>query len=208
MKITIVSDTHGQPEALGELKGDLLIHCGDFCYDQSRAHEDLESLNRWFSRQEFRLIVCTGGNHDFLVEERTTRTKQPFRHAVCLQDSGASLDGVKIYGAPWVPELSHWAHYRSDGALAEAWALIPEDTDILVTHTPPFGTLDTNSRGRQCGCRELQWRLDELRPRVHCFGHIHASADSMERSGTTYVNASLVDRSYKLARPPVTLDVH
>lgn len=99
MKITIVSDTHGQPEALGELKGDLLIHCGDFCYDQSRAHEDLESLDRWFSRQQFRLIACTGGNHDFLVEERTTRTKQPFRHAVYLQGSGASLDGLKIYGA-------------------------------------------------------------------------------------------------------------
>jgi Icc-related predicted phosphoesterase len=119
-----------------------------------------------------------------------------------LQDQSVSIDGIKIYGAPWVPELATWAHYKSEPSLAEAWALIPDDTDILVTHTPPFEVLDLNSRGRRCGCRLLRSRLDELRPRLHCFGHIHASAGSVELNGTTYINASLANSKYRLVHTP------
>jgi predicted phosphodiesterase len=100
MKIVIVSDTHGQHDSLGELEGDVLIHCGDFCLDQAKADADLDSLDRWFARQRFRLIVCTGGNHDFLIEDRDTTRGEPFRNALYLRDRDVSIDGLKIHGAP------------------------------------------------------------------------------------------------------------
>jgi len=87
------------------------------------------------------------------------------------------------------------------------WDLIPERTDILITHTPPLDVLDRNRHGRACGCPDLGWRLTDLHPRIHCFGHVHASGGVLEIGGTTYVNASMVDSSYKIARRPYEFDL-
>ena len=206
VKIVVISDTHGQHETLGELEGDVLIHCGDFCLDQRDAEADIASLDAWFARQRFRLIVCTGGNHDFEVEARRARGETVFRHAVCLQDEGVSLDGVKFHGAPWTPELSAWAHFKSERDLREAWSRIPDDTDVLISHTPPSGTLDQNSRGKRCGCPLLRERVDQVRPWLHCFGHIHASAGMVRGEATTSINAAVVNSQYRIARPPFIVD--
>jgi hypothetical protein len=112
---------------------------------------------------------------------------------------------VKFYGAPWVPELDGWAYFRSDEELARHWAIIPTDTDVLITHSPPRGILDCNSGGRACGCPALRTAVTRIAPRVHCFGHVHAGHGCVELDGTTYVNAALVNRAYKIARDPVTL---
>ena len=67
--------------------------------------------------------------------------------------------------------------------------------------------LRSDPRGRNCGCRELHNRLLDLHPRVHCFGHIHASAGITCLNGTTYVNASMVNRRYEIAHQPIELNV-
>ena len=100
-----------------------------------------------------------------------------------------------------------WAYYLDDDALRSRWELIPNDVEILITHTPPYGVLDRNTAGRNCGCRELHNRLLDLHPRVHCFGHIHASAGTTSLNGTTYVNASMVNRRYEIAHQPIELNV-
>jgi Icc-related predicted phosphoesterase len=46
-----------------------------------------------------------------------------------------------------------------------------------------------------------------LHPRLHCFGHIHASAGTASMNGTTFINASMVNRRYEIARAPVELDI-
>ena len=47
----------------------------------------------------------------------------------------------------------------------------------------------------------------DLKPRIHCFGHIHASGGMRDLRGTTFVNASMVDSQYKLTRRPYELDI-
>ena len=202
MNIVIISDTHGKHQSLGTLAGDVLIHCGDVSLSGSETSSDIENLDRWFSRQAFRLILCIGGNHDFELEQRTARKAPIFRHATYLVDQAVAFEGVRFYGAPWVPELRQWAHYQDPLSLARKWAAIPEATDVLVTHTPPFGILDRSTSGKQCGCPMLRERLKALRPRLHCFGHIHASAGMEVREGTAFVNASMVDRNYNVVRQP------
>ena len=85
--------------------------------------------------------------------------------------------------------------------------MIPENTDVLITHSPPYGILDANTAGRRCGCKDLRDRIDGLRLRLHCFGHIHASAGTMKVGDTMYVNASMVDRTYKIVRRPVQVEL-
>lgn len=54
------------------------------------------------------------------------------------------------------------------------WNAIPDDTDILVTHTPPVGHGDLCCTGVRAGCVELLSTVQKrVRPKYHVFGHIH-----------------------------------
>ena len=91
------------------------------------------------------------------------------------------IDGIriKLYGSPWTAVHGNKgkAFQIAPGNLQEKWAKIPDDVDILVTHSPPFGVLDKDSEGEQAGCRDLlETVTGRVRPRVHVFGHIHASS--------------------------------
>lgn len=207
MRLVIVSDTHGGHEMLGPIAGDVLIHCGDFALHGKTGPEQHEALDAWFARQDVRLVLVTGGNHDFELEDRTHGGRPAFRHAHYLEDSTVDFEGLRFYGAPWVPELRNWAYYLDGPRLADKWAAIPQDIDVLITHTPPRGILDTNTRGKSCGCPDLEARLATVRPRVHCFGHVHASAGQLTQGGTTYVNAAMVNHQYRIARAPIVIDL-
>jgi Icc-related predicted phosphoesterase len=53
------------------------------------------------------------------------------------------------------------------------WSAIPEDTDVLVTHGPPFGILDQNYNKEHVGCESLTEHVLRIKPQLHIFGHIH-----------------------------------
>lgn len=50
---------------------------------------------------------------------------------------------------------------------------IPLGVDIVMTHGPPKYFLDATSDGRSAGCEHLHQAITRVRPRMHCFGHIH-----------------------------------
>jgi Icc-related predicted phosphoesterase len=180
VRIVIISDTHNLHEELGVLRGDVLIHCGDGLNGFKPSARDVEDLDEWFGRQQFDRIFCTGGNHDFALETRVGDARRPiFSNADYLQDDSRCYGGLTFYGAPWTPELQGWAFYLPYDAMRAKWDLIPEQTDVLITHTPPMHVLDENRHGRHCGCPELERRLVDLKPRIHCFGHIHASGGTL-----------------------------
>jgi len=62
-----------------------------------------------------------------------------------------------------------------------------EPVDILITHGPPKGYLDitedfeNNKELVHVGCKSLANKTLEIRPRIHCFGHIHS-----ERNANNY----------------------
>lgn len=79
MQIVIVSDTHKKHEQLGVLAGDVLIHCGDFCDGFNVNDSDVDDLDDWFGRQQFELILCIGGNHDFAAPGPPGKRRRGFR---------------------------------------------------------------------------------------------------------------------------------
>jgi len=138
MKIIVVSDTHQAHSVLGTLEGNVLIHCGDFSIDGRHEELEIKALDQWFSKQRFEHILCTGGNHDFLVQKLAGQGDVVFKNADYLQDHEIIIENIKFYGSPWIPELLGRAHYREEPELIEAWTRIPRDTAVLITHTPPF----------------------------------------------------------------------
>ena len=200
----IVSDTHERHDEYGVLEGDVLIHCGD---GSESSASSVEQLDAWFERQRFSHVLAIGGNHDYELLRRVRKQEPVFRHARFLLDETVELEGLRFYGSPWVPRLFGWAFFAKDETLAQRWAAIPEDTDVLITHTPPAGILDQDRGGFGHGCALLRERLTQLAPRIHCFGHVHASGGVREEPPTIFVNASAVTHAQPQLRAPFVLDL-
>jgi Icc-related predicted phosphoesterase len=202
--VTVISDTHLMHESLRLSGGDLLIHCGDMFDLSRRKPSELRKLDSWFGKQPFDKIVCTGGNHDHILEQARARNSQPFRNACYLEDEALQYRGLTIYGAPWLPGLPTHAFHKDRVGLANAWSRVPAGIDILVTHSPPKGILDKSSRGVSFGCPDLARELERISPRVHCFGHVHASAGQTKLGETLFINASSVQSGGTSMQRPIS----
>lgn len=219
MEITCISDLHGHlPVMYG---GDLLIVAGDI----TASNKVLQWMNffDWLQDQCYEKKILIGGNHDGFLEECLNsndaelmgiREDYDFDY---LCDSGTTYQGLKIWGSPWTPAFCDWhfMKYTAD-ELKQVWDKIPMDTDILVTHGPPYGVLDhveLSSRGdvfKHAGCHELLKAVDRVKPGLHCFGHIHENGGhnllyKHPGSNTLCVNASIMDRDYRPTNSPVYL---
>jgi Icc-related predicted phosphoesterase len=209
MKIVCISDTHERHEQIALPDGDLLICAGDVTANGNLG--SLERFAKWIQRQPHEHKILIAGNHDYCFEAEVGRSLMrrcaPDVHY--LQDSGVVIDGLRVWGSPWQPRFYDWAFNLDRGPqLAAKWALIPTDTDILITHGPPFGTLDRTPRGDRAGCEALAARLDELRVRLHVFGHIHDSYGVFEGRDRISINASICDERYVAANEPIVVTLN
>ncbi|HND88343.1 MAG TPA: metallophosphatase domain-containing protein, partial [Saprospiraceae bacterium] len=149
MRLVFISDTHSQHGSLQVPEGDVLLHCGDFS-----KRGELDEVGRfleWFGAQPHLYKVLIAGNHDFLAEEQPDVFASLVPEGVIyLNDSGCRIEGVHIWGSPIQPWFFDWAFNRRRGPdIRRHWDLIPEDTDILLTHGPPYGILDEVVRDRR-----------------------------------------------------------
>lgn len=73
------------------------------------------------------------------------------------------------------PEYLSWAFNLPRGeSCLQKWNLIPDDTDVLITHSPPLGYGDLCHTGIRAGCVELLSTIQQrVKPKYHIFGHIH-----------------------------------
>jgi Icc-related predicted phosphoesterase len=204
MKFLALSDTHGKHRLLKNLPpADVIIHAGDV--SMNGAEHSIQDFLRWFSKLDYAHKIFIAGNHDrFFEDEPAGLIKKMIpENVIYLNDSGICIDGINIWGSPITPWFYDWAFNRERGKeINKHWKLIPENTDILVTHGPPFGILDTVGQGH-VGCEALLKKVKAVKPRVHVFGHIHESFGSFENKDTRFINASVLDDEYELRNKPV-----
>lgn len=213
MKICCVSDLHGYyPKTKG---GDLLIVAGDLTGDHSRL--SMEDFFNWLNAQEFTKKIMIAGNHDNLLEHEDCSIIEEYairdRSFEYLCDSGTTFEGMKIWGSPW----SLWFYginpycrsfTGSESELRKKYALIPDDTNILITHSPPHGIFDKTAEGDHVGSYGLREALDRVRPILHVFGHIHeCGGKRLDCVVTEYINASHVNRAYEPVNLPIYVDI-
>ena len=175
------------------------------------TEEEMDNFVSWFKEQPHEHKIFVAGNHDRMCQ----RAPDAFEDYVAgefswLQDSSMDCMGLHFYGSSWQPEFGQgWAYNLPRGkALLEAWQKIPSYTDVLLTHSPPFGILDITDRTKtSVGCEELKIALHRVQPKLHVFGHIHEAAGVQQQDSTLYVNASCVDRNCDLVNSPVTINI-
>jgi len=206
IRIVCISDTHTLHGRLQIPEGDVLVHAGDL---SSRGRKsEIQEFDRWLGTLPHRHKVVICGNHDFLFEREPEVARGLITNAIYLQDSGVTIEGLQFWGSPWQPEFFDWAFNLERGEpLREKWALIPTDTDVLITHGPPMGILDRVERGERVGCEELTEALKRVRPKLHVFGHIHEAYGHLDRDGTRFVNASSCNLDYAPVHAPIVVDL-
>lgn len=214
MLIDCISDLHGYyPQLKG---GDLLIIAGDLtAHDTEREHLD---FILWLEEQNYTKKVYIAGNHDTCYAAFTNLRTSSCQY-IC--DSGTEFEGLKIWGSPWTkaflgmnPKCKAFT-LDTEEQLAEKWALIPNDTDILITHCPPHGILDEVQKysvqdrkmiPKNFGSRSLKQRLLDIKPKLHVFGHIHECGGNVYDTGITKcVNSSYVNEVFDAVNDPIRI---
>jgi Icc-related predicted phosphoesterase len=205
-RIVCLSDTHNCNHQITVPDGDILIHAGDATIQGSPY--EVEEFAHWFASLPHRYKIFVAGNHDWLFEIDNRFARLLVSNFKYLQDSSIKVEGLKFYGSPHQPRFYNWAFNLTRGAeMAEKWKLIPRDTDILITHGPPFGILDLTPQGDNAGCEELRKRVVEIRPKAHIFGHIHSGYGMKEEFGVKFINASTCDEAYEPTNSPIVFDI-
>ena len=219
LRITCFSDTHTRhDEITADLPGGhLLLYAGDLM-NSGRNIEDIKSFCSWFDGLDaYDTKVFIAGNHDRMFQdfpEKAMEIVNSYKNITYLQDSllevGDDEDTIKIYGSPWQPWFYDWAFNlpRNGMGLAAKWEAIPEDTDIVITHGPAYGYVDTvvGRRYDHLGCELLAERLEVIKPKIHLCGHIHTGQGIMSIEHTHFINAAVLNEQYNYTQPPLTFD--
>lgn len=208
MKVTAVSDIHYR--WFKTPPTDLLIVAGDLTIEGNR--QEVKWFANWLKVQPAKHKVYIAGNHDLLFERDPAQVAAIMAEvdAHYLQDSGIVIDGISIYGTPWVPECGDdFAFMKPRGSpeLKAVWSQIPDRVDILVTHTPPFGILDFANGVGPVGDVQLFERVREVNPRYHVFGHIHEARGTTRLGRTVFINAAICNNWNDPVHAPIQFEV-
>ena len=218
MKFITLSDTHGQHRSkklnkfLHENSADVLLFAGDL---QANHFDTGEDFVEWLHYLPYKYKIMTFGNHDSNWEYVAEKARL-YSDVVILNNYYVVLDeNIKIWGSPYSLTFLDWWFMKSDKELEEIYKDIPNDVDIIMTHTPAFGILDMTKDDILTGSMSLLNRIKELKKlKYSVCGHIH------EQSGTCtmnkylalkdihFINASVLNEKYQLVHDPQIFEIN
>ncbi|MDL1910865.1 metallophosphoesterase [Chloroflexi bacterium CFX6] len=181
---------------------ELIVGCGDLPFPY------LENIVTFLNVP----LVYVPGNHDPVHREGDVKT---------LVEGGSNLDRKLIRLKTFlIGGLGGCIQYRPDGtnqytqtdAYLRAFSMVPRlllnrlhygrSMDILITHSPPFGIHDDDSRAHQ-GLKAINWLIRVAKPRYHLHGHTHFYRRNLVESETVRKGTRIIN-----VHPYKVLDVH
>lgn len=221
MIIDCISDIHGyEPKLKG---GDLLIIAGDLTRNDT-AQEYID-LHEWLIElKKYSKIIIVPGNHDNYLQDASIYDFAHLQSGLItyLCDSGTEFEGLNIWGSPWTksfegmnPRCKAFV-LGTDEELDEKFDIIPQETNILITHSPAYGIYDCVSRMHgelhewdytgSKHLRNIAFSLPHLK--LHVCGHIHEHGGKVvDLVSSKFVNASHVNKYYEPAHDAVRVEL-
>jgi len=152
---------------------------------------------RYFETTNASLVACAG-NHDFIALRRLFggETYEVTTVPTCFLLKGLRFGG--FYGTKQANSTKIWSGEEDELVLKERANRLPHNIDILISHGPPYGILDTAYQehvGNSAYNSYLQQRCYSTSSTLllHCFGHIHEEFGTLAPGGekeTIFSNAS------------------
>ena len=197
MLILHLSDTHSKHLELQNLPpADIIIHSGDISF--AGSENEVMDFIEWFGALPYKYKIFIAGNHDDCLFGATIDGLPENCFYLC--HSSVILQGVKFYGIPMFMEDLLSGDYETN------IQKIPSDTNVLITHQPPYSILD-NSAEINYGDSSLLQMVLKIKPQYHLFGHVHGAYGIEESEHTTFVNAAILSEDCQLINDPILLEI-
>jgi Icc-related predicted phosphoesterase len=200
MKLLLFSDLHADAGAARRLAerarmADVLVGAGDFGNVRRDVGVCLDVL-----RACGRPAVLVPGNNESFDELAAACRRWPEAHV--LHGTGVTLAGAAFFGLGGGVPVTPFGSWSYDFTEEQAEALLTDCPAgcVLVSHSPPRGAADVDSRGRSLGSAVVRDAVLRLRPALVVCGHIHASAGQQALLGASpVVNAGPAGVVWELA---------
>jgi len=188
--LLLFSDVHGDREACRRLveqagQADVVVGAGDFCVMRRNLQAPIDLLSAIETP-----TVLVPGNAE--TEEELRAACADWSSAHVLHGDECTLAGLSFYGIgggiPVTP-FGPWSYDFSEEQAEKLLEECPEEA-VLVSHSPPKGVVDRDSKGQSLGSTTIRSTIEEQHPRLTVCGHIHGSwgqEDSL--ASTPVVNA-------------------
>jgi hypothetical protein len=184
-KIYATADLHGYLDRLGRvtdnvvaLKPDVLVIAGDIT-----GHRESAAYIRRLNDLPVPVLTVRGNMDAQEIENLIASCP----NVISLHQKEVTFDGVMFVGmGGTIPvPFSSRICFREKQMIEAMDHLIRTDS-VLVTHPPPYGTLDEGLGNLHAGSRGLRRLILEKQPRMLICGHIH------EKPGWAYIEKTLV----------------
>ena len=186
MKVLAFSDLHRDLDAAASLversgEAGLVVGAGDF----ASIHEGLQETVDALAGID-RTVTFVPGNNE-TTDALREAAKGMGAHV--LHGESEEADGLRLFGlgagiptTPW-----DWSFDLSDDEAAERLKRCPDDLDLLILHSPPYGHCDLSGQGDHLGSKAILEAIERTQPKVAVCGHIHESWGAESTIGETQV---------------------
>lgn len=213
MRILHISDWHGQMhhiESIIDYEYDMVVCSGDLLPNRTRGLIEVEKPHqaKWVKSMYPRFeqlignrpFVFCAGNHDYvdpceILNGQDPYTFEPRFNAINASYKLVEVNGIRFYGLPAVPYMKgEWNHEAMPGEMTDFCNTMLESfpVDVLITHCPLYGYLDSVSDGR-AGNSVLTNSLyygDFEWPKLILSGHLHEANGMLDLGECKLSNAS------------------
>jgi len=209
MKICAMSDLHGHEVPIP--KCDVLAIAGDIS-----KFGDVEWFNTQFIsylnkyKNKFDKCIMVFGNHDDNFMTQKDELKIP-EYLEILYSKGYNYKGYIFWGSPFIvdsPEIVSSLYSVQEKTLKKIFQEMNPNTDVLITHSPPYGIGDTlKDQSYHLGSESLMDKIMVVQPKIHIFGHIHTGEKYTKGMWTKFYNVSILDDWYNVRYKPTMINL-
>jgi len=190
MKLLLFSDIHVSQHHCQRLvvmanEADLVIGAGDF----GSLRHGLDKTINWLRKITVPAVLVPGNAESY---EELKAACSVWPSATVLHGNGIELLGSRFFGIgggiPVTP-FGSWSYDFTEDEAEELLLDCPEN-EVLISHSPPKGTVDLSSSGLHLGSEAVRKTIEKKSPRLVVCGHIHESAGKKEiLRSTDVINA-------------------
>lgn len=185
MRILAFTDLHARKDAINDVMkkvkdADIIVGGGDFS-DWGKDTEKILDKFKDCGKQ----VIVVHGNHE--SEALMHEIEKKHKHILFLHKRSYQIDKYVFFG------YGGGGFAKEDGGFDKvvdkfAKTVRKEDTIIIVTHGPPYGTkLDKLTNVGYAGSKSYRKFLDEKKPVLWICGHIHENFGNMDVIDNTVV---------------------
>lgn len=211
-----ISDSHSRELEYKLIPCDIIIHSGDESNQRDPVLNSIEfnSFLEWFQDYPAKHKILVPGNHSSYIHSNLSWCKKMCKELgiTILVDELIEIEGLTIFGTPYTHIFGNWIYTLTPDAIGRRCQNYPK-ADILVTHGPPKGVLDSSPfDSENCGERGQLKYCQKYNPLIHMFGHIHSSEKSdiintglceIQSTTTVFSNAAGINDGDREGKYPI-----